>query len=100
MTTPRRQRLQARIVRATGPDALDYQITDEQDALVSTFRTGGVNGKTNHETAEANLADISEHNGGTFLLFCEGLLMATSTGGIINSLRADRPGQTREEVAA
>lgn len=99
MSTPRRQRQQIRVVNSTGPDAREYQITDEQDALVAAFRTGGVAGKTNHETAEANLADVSTYNSGTFLLFCEGLLMATSVGGTINSLRPDRPGQLRAEAA-
>lgn len=100
MTTPARQRYKTRILKSTGPDALDYRIIDEQDALVAEFRTGGVNGKTNHETAEANLADVSEYNSGTFLLFCEDLLMATSVGGIVFSFRDDRPGYLRAEVAA
>ena len=101
MTTPARQRYHLRILKSTGPDALDYRIVNaEDDSLVTEFRTGGVNGKTNHETAEANLADVSEMNSGTFLLFAENLLMATSVGGLVYSLRPDRPGQLRKEVAA
>lgn len=90
-----------RILRATGPEAKEYAIVDElDDSLVVAFRTDGVNGKSNHETAEANLADVSEQNSGSFLLFCEALLMARAEAGIVYSLRPDRPGQLREEVAA
>jgi hypothetical protein len=90
------------LVWATGPDARSYRIEDEQSGTtVCEFETAGVNGKTNHETAEANLADASEHaDGATLLLYCEGLLMAWATDGLIYSLRPDRPGFLRCEVAA
>lgn len=90
-----------RIIEADGPDAADYSIVRaHDDSLARRFRTGGVNGKTADESAEANLADWSEYHFGEFLLFRDGLLMASAENGIICSLRPDNPALVRQGRAA
>lgn len=89
-----------RIVEASGPDERTYQIVNEQDQLSRVLRTGGVNGKTADETAEANLAEWSETHTGGFMLFRDGLLVAHAEGGVIRSLRPDNPALVREGRAA
>lgn len=89
------------LATATGEDAETYRIVQD-DALVIEFRTAGINGKTPDETAEANLADLSETYPGEFLLFRDAMIVAYSEGGIIYSLRPDNPAlvRGREETAA
>lgn len=48
-----------------------------------TFVTGGVNGKTARQTAEGNLADMSEYERGVLELRCCGELLATADGGLV-----------------
>ena len=81
-----------RMIVATGPDQESYRIVRcADDRLVCQFETAGVNGKTADETAEANLADWTDTNGGECLLFRDELLVAYAEAGVIYSLRPDNP---------